>query len=176
MKTLIKNKFVKSIECFLKDYFGKINAWFTVKSYKEKIFLVSFILVLSIVVLYVGVLSPIHSWRDNYKNALLYQLESLSSIQNNSQTIYRQLHSINKPKNVNDKVSLIKNTAFKYSIKISKMETKNNDVAISSDDVAYQKVLKWLIMLENDYKIGVSDISISKSKKYGIVKLYVVLS
>jgi general secretion pathway protein M len=175
MKTIIKNNIIKGIVYFAKDYFSKINAWFIVKSDKEKIFLASFTIFLSATVLYFGILSPIHSWRDYNQKSLLLQLESLNSIQNNSQKIYRELHSGNKPKNINEKISLIKNTAFKQNIQLSKIEIKENLIAVSSDDIAYQKVLKWLIMLENDYKVSVIDISISKAKKYGRVKIYIVL-
>jgi general secretion pathway protein M len=175
MKILIKNNLIKGIIYFAKDYFGKIHEWFIVKSDKEKIFLASFIIFLSAAVLYFGILSPIHSWRDYNQKALLLQLESLNSIQNNSQKIYRELHSGKKPKNISEKVALIKNTAFKQNIQLSKMEIKENLIAVSSDDIAYQKVLKWLIMLENDYKISAVDLSIGKAKKYGKVKIYIVL-
>lgn len=175
MKTLLENTFIKNIKSFATNYCSKINTWFANKPDKEKILLTICIALLSVSVLYIAVLSPIHAWRDNNKKLLLSQLESINSIQNNSQQIYRQLSSISKPKNITDKIALIKNTAFKYNIKLSKLETKENIIAVSADDTAYQKLLSWLIMLENDYKIGIVDISISKSKKYGIVKSYVVL-
>lgn len=67
--------------------------------------------------------------------------------------------------------SIINRSANKNDITIARVQPQNNDVQVWIDNVAFEKLLKWLAHLSNNENIHVKAIDLSKSDDEGQVRV-----
>lgn len=72
--------------------------------------------------------------------------------------------------------SVVGSVARKADITLSRVQPDRKGLAVWVEDAAYQKLLTWLIALENQYSLQIQQIRIDRLKEEGRVKAYLHLS
>lgn len=72
--------------------------------------------------------------------------------------------------------SIISGTAKQARISLSRVQPDRKGLGVWIEDVAYQKFLGWLVVLNTKFNLTVQQVRLDKSKEEGRVKIYLHLS
>ncbi|WP_330925455.1 type II secretion system protein M [Candidatus Sororendozoicomonas aggregata] len=120
---------------------------------------------------YLMIWEPLTQWSDHQMTDYRKQVETMEWLQKNSDKIQSagKKTTISSSKDIS---TLITNTARQMGVTVYRIQPDRKGVGVWLDDAAYQKVLGWILALENKYHIIVRQIKIDRLKEEGRIKGY----
>ncbi len=151
--------------------FQMIKAHYDHLPYRDRSLLVGLGVFLLVAIFYLIVWEPLTRWSDHQMTVYRKQIETMEWLQRNTDKIQlaeRKIASVSSK----DVSTLVTNTARQTGITIYRIQPDKKGVGVWLDDAAYQKVLTWILVLENKYQIIVQKIKIDRLKEEGRIKGY----
>lgn len=113
---------------------------------------------------------PLMQWSDKKMDYYDQQVSIFSWLTKNIQTAKDQENRAKNETALRDMPAVVSQTAKQTGISISRIQPTKKGVDIWVDDAAYQKILSWLVVLENQHYIIVQRIKLEQLKEEGRVK------
>lgn len=125
---------------------------------------------------YFAVWEPVNQWADEQEAGLQHQQEISDWLESN------KIRAVELQKNQKGGIgqrelsSVVGSAARKSEVTLSRVQPDRKGLSVWIEDSAYQKLLKWLVTLENQYGVQIQQIRIDKLKEEGRVKAYLHLA
>ena len=147
-----------------------ILSWYEQRAPGDQLALQGMGVAFAVVATYFFLWQPITDWSQKQEADYLYQKEnSLWLSEHLNKAVELQNHS---PKG--DVAALISKEAQAVGVTLAKVRPDRSGLAVWVEDAAYQKLLKWLVLLQTQHRISVQQIRIDSLPGDGRVKSYVV--
>lgn len=128
------------------------------------------------IVLYLLIWEPLTTWSENQKEDYQRQqvvLEWISSHYDSAKDQQRKQKAAGGQREIS---SIISGTAKQAGVTLSRVQPDRKGLGVWIDDVAYQKFLGWLVVLNTKYNLNIQQVRLDKSKEEGRVKIYLHLA
>ncbi|MFK0573978.1 type II secretion system protein GspM [Endozoicomonas sp.] len=118
---------------------------------------------------------PVTTWSEAQKEDYLYQ-EEINTWLNSHLPKARELQKNQQLSSSRGELSsTAASVAQQVNITLGRVQPDRKGLSVWVEDVAYQKLLKWLVLLQTKHGVAVRQIRIDKLKEEGRVKSYVHL-
>lgn len=160
----------------------KINYWklilitrFKRLSERDQKISMALCLLLSIVLIYLLIWSPLTKWHSQQRNDYLYERETYQLINTNKHKISVATNTA-KSKSVNGLTLLVSSSGTTQGVTFSRVQPLKDGVFITIDSTPYQSLLKWLVFLVEKENIKIQTLHIDATDHNGIVKANIKLT
>lgn len=130
---------------------------------------------LTIFLMYLLVWEPFSYWVDNKKGDYVHQQDIHDWFEKNkgrALELQKNQKAIGGQRELSSVVSV---SARQAGLTLNRVQPDRKGLSVWIEDVAYQKLVKWLILLENKSEVMVQQIRLDKLKEEGRVKGYIHL-
>ena len=125
---------------------------------------------------YVLVWDPITQWEEEQEAGYQHQVSVNDWLQNNQQRAKDQKKNQKGGIGQRELSSVVGSVARKSNVTLSRVQPDKKGLSVWIEDAAYQKLLAWLVVLENQFGVQVQQIRIDKLKEEGRVKAFLHLA
>ncbi|MBU2704400.1 type II secretion system protein M [Zooshikella marina] len=154
----------------------KITAQLNAMPERDRRALVIMVIAVTLTVVYMLIWEPIMQWSEESRKEYQSNMDTLAFIQANEQAA-RQSTSQGVQQVSRDKLSaVVTGAARQQGIKLSRVQPSNEGVTVWMDQVAYQKLLAWVINLHNQYHFSIDKIRIDAQDEAGMVRAYLSIT
>ena len=122
--------------------------------------------------IYLVLWQPITTWSQRQQAAFLHQ----KSINQWMQQHIKNAEALQKSATRGDASSTIKTLAQQIDITLAQTQPEQQGLSVWIADTAYQKLLKWMVLLQTEHDIAVKQIRIDSLPEDGRVKSHIVFS
>ncbi|WP_299735421.1 type II secretion system protein M [uncultured Endozoicomonas sp.] len=122
--------------------------------------------------IYFLIWQPTTEWAQQRESDYLYQKETSLWLNDHLNKAKKLLTLAPK----GDITQVVNRLAQQTGITLAKVRPDRQGLAVWVEDAAYQKLLKWLVLLQNQHHISVQQIRIDSLPEDGRVKSYLLLS
>ena len=156
-------------------YWQQCKSWYEASSPKEQRAIQLLAAFLILVLGYMALWEPVTHWSQLQKKEYLYQEEVNEWLHG----YLPKARELQKKKQLTadyrDLSSLASSTAQQAEIILGRVQPDRKGLSVWIEDTAYQKLLKWLVLLQTKHDIFVQQIRIDRLKEEGRVKSYLHL-
>ena len=145
--------------------------WWASLNFREKQLVTAGCVLFAIAVLYWGIWSPINTKFEKAKLTFQRAEKTHLWVEKQSQVIVNNGGGLQKQTNKMTLSELMTQTGGKFGIKFTRIVTKKQRVAVSLDNIAFNRVADWLVYLRNNYGVVVIDLDLEKAKQQGYIKV-----
>ncbi|OED41920.1 hypothetical protein ACH42_12775 [Endozoicomonas sp. (ex Bugula neritina AB1)] len=126
--------------------------------------------------IYFVIWEPVNRWAEEQEVDFQHQQDVNEWLQNNKKHAVElqkaKLGSVGQ----RELSSVVGGVARKMDVTLSRVQPNKKGLSVWVEDAAYQKFLKWLVILENQYNVQTQQIRIDKLKEEGRIKAHIHLS
>ncbi len=156
-------------------YWQQCKSWYEVRPPRDrKILQLLFATVLTGLI-YILVWEPVTQWSQAQKSAYLYQQEMNTWLHGNLSKA-RDLQKNQQASSAHQELSSIAaSVAQQAGITLGRVQPDRKGLSVWVEDAAYQKLLKWLVLLQTKHSVAIQQVRIDQLKEQGRVKSYIHL-
>ena len=130
---------------------------------------------LCLLIVYLMLWQPLAHWSENQYSQLQYEQETQSLLVDNTARI-KSRNQKNLKRSSKDEATVIAALGRQSGLELSRVQPARQGVSVWIEEAPYQKVLNWLIQLNEQEQISVRQIQVDKSETLGMVKVFLRLS
>jgi type II secretory pathway component PulM len=154
------------------------KAYWEKKSERDKVILSVVLSFILITLLFGGIWLPMHIKKNDLQEELRDQQQILA-LMHKQVPLLKELRGSNKRTTTKDIFSLVE-TKFKnlttLDPKLTIEKLTENKVSIQFSEIPFDELIKQLVLLNKEYRIGVEEFDVMRIEKQGMVSGKVVLS
>ena len=155
-------------------YWQQGKAWYAMRSARDQKALLVLIGALLVFGIYFLVWEPLAQWSENSKQDYLYQ-QSVNTWLHGELPKARTMQQSHKTTH-QDLSALVVSQAQRTGITLGKVQPDRKGLSVWIEDAAYQKLLKWLVLLHNQQGVAIEQLRLEQLPDKGRVKSYIRLS
>lgn len=125
---------------------------------------------------YLLVWEPVSGWNQTQKEDYLRQQSVLEWMNENYENAREQQKKQKAPAGQREISSIISGSAKQAGVTLSRVQPDRKGLGVWIEDVAYQKVLAWLVVLNTRFNLSIQQIRLDRNKEEGRVKIYLHLA
>lgn len=154
----------------------RVKLWYELLAPKDRRALQILAVALAVFISYLGVWKPVNSWTESQKQDYVHQQEIHDWFVKNKPLAIELQKKQKSGAGQRELSSVVSATARQAGLVLSRVQPDRKGMSLWVDDTPYQKLLKWLVLLENKYEVQVQQIRIDKLQEEGLVKGYIHLA
>ena len=131
---------------------------------------------LAAAIVYLMIWEPISSWNQSQKEDYQRQQVVLEWMSDNYDSAKEQQKKQKTVSGQREISSIVSGTAKQADVSLSRVQPDRKGLGVWIDDVAYQKFLSWLVVLNTKYSLTIQQVRLDKGKEEGRVKIYLHLA
>ena len=131
--------------------------------------------VVLVLITYVLILEPFDHWVQSSKQDYVHQQGIYDWFQNNKNRALALQKNQKTGVGQRELSSVLSSTARQVGLTLSRVQPDKKGMSVWVEDTAYQKLLKWLVLLETKHEVLVQQIRIDQLKEEGRIKGYIHL-
>ncbi|MBE8215114.1 MAG: type II secretion system protein M [Endozoicomonadaceae bacterium] len=147
--------------------------WIQLNTRDQRIVLIA-IGSVAILLVYLILFLPIFKWETKSREQAIVEYEDFVYMSEHIEQAKKQSQLSQQSSKMPDKT--IASTAQALHINISRLQPSLKKISVWINEVEYNHLIKWLLMLDNQYKITVNQLKIEATKIPGMVKVFVILN
>ena len=124
---------------------------------------------------YLMVWEPVSLWNSAQKEDYLRQQMVLEWMNDNYEDARDQQKKQKTSGGQREISSIISGTAKQAGVTLSRVQPDRKGLGVWVEDVAYQKFLGWLVVLNGKFNLNIQQIRLDRGKEEGRVKIYLHL-
>lgn len=154
----------------------RVRLWYELLAPKDRRAIQMLAVALLIFMSYLLVWEPFSGWAQNRKHDYAHQQEIHDwFVKNKARAL--ELQKNKKPgAGQRELSSVVSATARQAGLVLSRVQPDRKGMSVWVEDTAYQKLLKWLVLLDTRYEVQVQQIRLDKLKEEGRIKGYIHLA
>lgn len=156
-------------------YWQQCKIWYELRSPRDRKALQLLGSALFVGLIYFLVWEPVTNWSEAQKDDYLYQEEISTWLQSNLSKARELQKNQQVASGRRELSSIAASAAQQVDITLGRVQPDRKGLSVWVEDAAYQKLLKWLVLLQTKHGVAVQQIRIDKLKEEGRVKSYVHL-
>ena len=129
----------------------------------------------SVLVFYLVIWSPLSDWQQSQEEDYERQYDILEWMSENHESVKLQQTKKKALAGQKDISSILSGTAKQAGVLLSRVQPDRKGVGVWIDDVAYQKLLGWMVTINTKYDLSIHQVRLDKNKEEGRVKVYLHL-
>ena len=130
---------------------------------------------LVVVVFYLMVWEPVSLWSQARKEDYLRQQTVLEWMNDHYESARDEQRKQKTASGQREISSIISGTAKQAGVNLSRVQPDRKGLGVWVEDVAYQKFLGWLVVLNSKFNLNIQQIRMDRNKEEGRVKIYLHL-
>lgn len=151
------------------------QSWYEMRSPSDRKALQLLSVALLVGLTYFSVWEPVTQWSDAQREEFLYQEEINTWLHGNLSKARTLQKSQQVTSDRRELSSIAASVAQQADITLGRVQPDRKGLSVWIEDAAYQKLLKWLVLLQNKHGVSVQQIRIDQLKDEGRVKSYIHL-
>ncbi|USE38808.1 type II secretion system protein GspM [Endozoicomonas sp. SCSIO W0465] len=156
-------------------YWKHCKFWYEMRPPRDRKTLQLLFAVVFTGLVYILVWEPVTQWSEAQKSAYLYQQEMNTWLHGHFSKA-RDLQKNQQATSTRQELSSIAaNVAHQAGITLERVRPDRKGLSVWVEDAAYQKLLKWLVLLQTEHGVAIQQIRIDQLKEVGRVKSYIHL-
>ncbi len=154
-------------------YWQQCRSWYEIRSPRDRKALQLLAAALFVGLIYFLIWEPVTQWSESQKEDYLYQ-EEINTWLHSNLSKARDLQKNQQVVSARRELSSIATSvAQQTDITLGRVQPDRKGLSVWIEDAAYQKLLKWLVLLQTKHGVAVQQIRIDKLKEEGRVKSYI---
>ena len=153
----------------------RVKLWYELLAPKDRRAIQILTAALIIFMTYLVVWKPFSDWAQSRKQDYVYQQEAHDWFLTNKARALELQKNQKSGAGQRELSSVVSATARQAGLVLSRVQPDRKGMSVWVEDTAYQKLLKWLMLLDNKYEVQVQQIRIDKLKEEGRIKGYIHL-
>ncbi len=159
----------------LTPYIDQMRSRFDMMPTRNQQVLVALSLFLAVILFWFMVWKPVGEWEETaHKNMMMERETHAFLAANYSRAKALVKASSSAPKK--DPASVISSTGRKAGLDLTRVQPARQGVSVWLDEAPYQKLLAWLVNMQNKESLAVKQIRIEPTDEPGMVKVFLRLS
>ena len=154
----------------------RVKLWYELLAPKDRRAIQIMTVALVVFITYLMVWEPFNGWADSRKQDYVHQQEIHDWFLKNKARALELQKSQKAGAGQRELSSVVSATARQAGLILSRVQPDRKGMSVWVEDTAYQKLLKWLVLLDTKYEVQVQQIRIDKLKEEGRIKGYVHLA
>lgn len=157
-------------------YWQQCRSWYQLRSPRDRRVLQLLIVAILVGFSYFLIWEPITDWVKSQKEDYLYQEEINTWLHSNLSKARNLQKSHQTSLARRELSSIVTSVAQQAGVTIGRVQPDRKGLSVWIEDAAYQKLLKWLVLLQSKHGVSVQQIRIDQLKEEGRVKSYIHMS
>ena len=124
----------------------------------------------TVAMFYFLIWEPVGNWSSHKQSEYKRQLDAYEWMQSNVESARQAVKKQKSGIGQKDLSSIVSSSSRQAGIVLSRVQPDRKGLGVWIEDAAYQKLLMWLIRLNNRYQIDLQQVKIEKGKEEGRVK------
>ena len=154
----------------------QLQARYELLSSRDRLALQWLTIFLTASLLYLLIWEPLSSWNQNQKEDYQRQQVVLEWMSDNYEAAKEQQKKQKTVSGQREVSSIVSGSAKQSGVTLSRVQPDRKGLGVWIDDVAYQKFLGWLVVLNTKYSLTIQQVRLDKGKEEGRVKIYLHLA
>lgn len=156
-------------------YWQHCKSWYEMRPPGDRKILQLLFSVVLTGLIYLLIWEPVTQWSEAQKSAYLYQQKMNAWLHGNLPRA-RDLQKNQQAASSRQELSSIAaNVAQQVGITLGRVQPDRKGLSVWIEDAAYQKLLKWLVLLQTNHGVALQQVRIDQLKEEGRVKSYIHL-
>lgn len=156
-------------------YWQRCKSWYGRRSSRDRKALQLLVAALCVGLIYFLVWEPVIQWSEAKKGDYLYQEEINLWLHSNLSKAREMQKSQQQVSARRELSGIAAGVAQQANITLGRVQSDHQGLSVWVEDVAYQKLLNWLVLLQTRHGVSVRQIRIDKLQEEGRVKSYILL-
>ena len=153
----------------------RAKLWYELLAPKDRRAIQILAMALVVFITYLLIWEPFNGWAQSHKQDYIHQQEVHDWFMKNKARALELQKSQKSGGGQRELSSVVSITARQAGLVLSRVQPDRKGMSIWVEDTGYQKLLKWLVLLESKYEVQVQQIRIDKLKEEGRIKAYIHL-
>ncbi|WP_257284406.1 type II secretion system protein M [Endozoicomonas sp. SESOKO1] len=156
-------------------YWQHCQSWYGMRPPGDRKILQLLFTVVLTGLIYLLILEPVSQWSETQKSAYLYQQEMNAWLHGNLPRARNLQKNQQAASSRQELSSIATNVAQQADISLGRVQPDRKGLSVWIEDAAYQKLLKWLVLLQTKHGVALQQVRIEQLKEEGRVKSYIHL-
>ena len=153
----------------------RLKIWYELLPTRDRLALQGLSIALAVFLVYMLIWEPFGKWVDNKKMDYVHQQEVHDWFQKNKTRALELQKNQKSSAGQRELSSIVSASARQAGLTLNRVQPDRKGLSVWVEDAPYQKLLKWLVLLENKNDVLVQQIRLDKLKEEGKVKGYIHL-
>ena len=160
----------------LAPYLERLRDYYSQLSSRDQRALLALSIFFTVLFVYFAIWHPIASWSTKQRDDYLYEKETQALMVANQARARSVVTTSSQSAPTKDAASVIASSGKRSGLTLTRVQPARQGVSVWIDEVPYQKLLGWLIYLNEKEHLQIRQIRIDRTEQDGVVKVFMRLS
>ncbi|WBA79997.1 type II secretion system protein M [Endozoicomonas sp. GU-1] len=156
-------------------YWQHCKSWYEMRPSGDRKILQLLVTLVFAALIYLLIWEPVSQWSKAQKSNYHYQQEMNTWLHNNLPKARDLQKNQQRASPRQELSSIAANVAQQAGITLGRVQPDRKGLSVWVEDAAYQKLLKWLVLLQTKHGVAIQQVRIDQLKEEGRVKSYIHL-